>query len=56
MDNVFEKAVREASEAQRKYLEEKATRDAETRPGMVSAKLLCYKCFSVPRISKAITN
>ncbi|XP_054259007.1 histone-lysine N-methyltransferase NSD2 [Macrosteles quadrilineatus] len=34
VDNMFEKAVKEASEAQRRYLEEKASRDAETRPGM----------------------
>uniref|UniRef100_A0A1B6KAF0 Histone-lysine N-methyltransferase n=2 Tax=Graphocephala atropunctata TaxID=36148 RepID=A0A1B6KAF0_9HEMI len=34
VDNMFEKAVKEASEAQRKYLEEKAARDAGTRPGM----------------------
>jgi len=33
-DQLFERAVKEASEAQRKYLVEKASRDAETRPGM----------------------
>ncbi|KAG8256639.1 Histone-lysine N-methyltransferase, H3 lysine-36 and H4 lysine-20 specific [Homalodisca vitripennis] len=34
VDNMFEKAVKEASEAQQKYAEEKTTREAGTRPGM----------------------
>lgn len=40
MDHAFERAVKEANEAQRKYLEEKATRDAEARPGMVSSAII----------------
>lgn len=42
MDHAFERAVKEANEAQRKYLEEKATRDAEARPGMVSSTIYVY--------------
>lgn len=46
MDHAFERAVKEANEAQRKYLEEKATRDAEARPGMVSSTTtIQYKCL-----------
>lgn len=54
MDHAFERAVKEANEAQHKYLEEKATRDAEARPGMVSSATIFLFLFSIITLQRSL--